>query len=41
MYVITYNKSEKGDYGFADVMRANDIIYDVTVRNIKHASQMV
>ena len=42
--MIWAEPSEKGAYGFADVMRANDVndvIYDVTVRNIKHATQMV
>ena len=36
--------SEKGAYDSADVMQANDVndvIYDVTVRNIKHATQIV
>ena len=34
--------SKEGAYGFSDVMRANDVddvIYDVNVGNVKHASQ--
>ena len=34
--------SEKGAYGFSNIMQANDIddvIYDVTIRNIQHATQ--
>ena len=34
--------SEKGAYGFSNIMRANDVddvIYDVTIGNIQHATQ--
>ena len=36
--------SEKGAYGFYDILQANDVddvihVYDVTVGNVKHASQ--
>ena len=37
-------QAKKGTYGFSDLMRANevdDIIYDVTVGNVKHASRHV
>ena len=32
----------KGDYGFSNIMPANDVddvIYDVTIGNIQHATQ--
>ena len=34
--------SEKGAYGFSNIMRANDVddvIYDVTIGNIQYATQ--
>ena len=34
--------SEKGAYGFSNIMPANDVddvIYDVTIGNIQHATQ--
>ena len=43
--MITYKRvgpSEKGAYGFSNIMRANDVddvIYDVTIGNIQHATQ--
>ena len=39
---VRAGSSEKGAYGFPDVMRANDVydvIYDVTLGNVKHLSQ--
>ena len=38
---IWAGSSEKGAYGFSDVMRTNDVddlIYDVTHENVKHAT---
>ena len=39
---IRAGPSEKGAYGFSNIMRANDVddvIYDVTIGNIQHATQ--
>ena len=44
MYLIRAGPSKKGAYGFINVMRANDVkdvIYDVIVGKVNHASQMV
>ena len=35
-------QAKKGAYGFSNVMRANDVddvIYDVTMENVKHAAK--
>ena len=44
--IASFNKwaapSEKGAYGFSNIMQANDVddvIYDVTIGNIQHATQ--
>ena len=41
---IQAGPSKKGAYGFSDLIRANDVdyvIHDVTVQNVKHASQTI
>ena len=40
---IRAGPSQKGAYGFSNVMQANDVddvIYDVTMENAKHAAKM-
>ena len=40
--VISAGQSEKGAYGFSDVMRINDVydvIYDVTLGNVQHVAR--
>ena len=40
-FVYEPGPSEKGVYGFSNIMRANDVddvIYDVTIGNIQHAN---